>query len=176
LEGKIRSVLQNIGLLSQAEALIEQLSEGLYSNNENLPPFQSGVGMHIRHILDFYKAFFAAQNGTIDYDRRERAPEVETSRKAALAGIKSVCAALETVDDVDQPVMSRNDDGMGDTEGAFNASSIGRELRFLTSHTVHHFAIIAMILTRQGYDPPKDFGVAPSTLAFWRESLVRDGS
>jgi hypothetical protein len=105
-----------------------------------------------------------------------RSPELETSREAALAAIKSVSEALETVEDLDRSIMSKNDDGMDDIGNAFNGSTIGRELKFLSSHTVHHFAMIAMILTRQGYDPPKNFGVAASTLAFWRKSNVRGSS
>ena len=163
-------ILENIGLLAQAEALISKLSDRLYASREGLPPFSSGIGMHMRHILDFYKAFLANREGAVDYDRRERSLEVETNRKAALAAIQSVGMALEKIQDIDRKVMSKNDDGgKRDRQLAFSRSSIGRELQFLSSHTVHHFAIIAMILSSQGYMPPKDFGVAASTLAYWHD-------
>ena len=48
----------------------------------------------------------------------------------------------------------------------FLTSSIGRELQILSSHTIHHFALIAMTLRAMGYHVDRDFGMAPSTLRF----------
>jgi hypothetical protein len=48
------------------------------------------------------------------------------------------------------------------------ASSLARELQFTLSHTVHHYALIALILRLQGFAPPADFGVAPATLQQWQ--------
>ncbi|MEK6687797.1 MAG: hypothetical protein AABZ01_04975, partial [Gemmatimonadota bacterium] len=45
-------------------------------------------------------------------------------------------------------------------------SSLGRELLFLLSHTVHHFAVIRLLLQRQGTDSDPRLGVAPSTEAY----------
>ena len=42
----------------------------------------------------------------------------------------------------------------------------GRELLFLISHTVHHFALIAFMLRSFGIEPGDKFGVAPSTLRY----------
>jgi hypothetical protein len=167
LKGGEHLIRQNLALLAQAEALIEKLSHHLYTNNDNLPPFNCGVGMHIRHILDFYGAFLTIRNGAIDYDRRGRSTDVETSRKAAVMAIHKVFQALEKIDDVDLMVMSRND---SDDQEGFTRSTIGRELQFLASHTVHHYAMIAIILTIQSFSPPEGFGVAPSTLVYWQGS------
>jgi hypothetical protein len=52
------------------------------------------------------------------------------------------------------------------------ASTVARELQFLLSHTVHHYALIALILRLQGFEPGEEFGVAPSTLAHWRREVV----
>ncbi|UCF67889.1 MAG: DinB family protein [Acidobacteriota bacterium] len=52
----------------------------------------------------------------------------------------------------------------------WSRSSVGRELRFLLSHTVHHFAIIGLMLRMLGGEPPAAFGVAPSTLDYWKET------
>jgi hypothetical protein len=52
-------------------------------------------------------------------------------------------------------------------------SSAGRELQFLISHTVHHYAVVAILLRLQGCDAAAenpDFGVAPSTLAHRKET------
>jgi hypothetical protein len=41
---------------------------------------------------------------------------------------------------------------------------VARELQFLQSHTVHHYAVIHLMLLQQGIRPDPEFGVAPSTL------------
>ncbi len=161
---------ENIAILIQAEKLITDLSDTLYTNNA-IPPYQSGVGKHIRHVLDFYKAFASATEGKIDYDGRERNVAVERHRKQAIETIGQIIQYLETVQDEDRRVMSKNDDGgHRKPDHAFSNSTIGRELQFLASHSVHHFAIITMILLQQGYTPPKEFGVAASTLNYWRKT------
>lgn len=43
-------------------------------------------------------------------------------------------------------------------------STLERELQFLASHTVHHYALIALTLRAQGVTVGTDFGMAPSTL------------
>jgi len=51
-------------------------------------------------------------------------------------------------------------------------SSVLRELDFLQSHTVHHYSLIAMLLRLHEIDPGEDFGVAPSTLKYWKEEAA----
>jgi len=67
----------------------------------------------------------------------------------------------------DIDLLVKNDD-LEDRPGdaGFSRSTIQRELQFLSSHTVHHFAIVAMILKIQGFETPDTFGVAPSTLKY----------
>ncbi len=48
-------------------------------------------------------------------------------------------------------------------------SSVKRELQFLLSHTIHHYSLVAVALRAQGFEPGADFGVAPSTLRYWRK-------
>jgi hypothetical protein len=51
-------------------------------------------------------------------------------------------------------------------------SSVSRELQFLLSHTVHHYALIAMTLRAAGVELDEELGVAPSTLAYQRSGDV----
>ncbi|MEP0552783.1 MAG: hypothetical protein ABJE29_00430, partial [Balneola sp.] len=55
-------------------------------------------------------------------------------------------------------------EGIGEGESPWSVSSIRRELQFLVSHTVHHYALIGLILKTMDVEVPEDFGVAPSTL------------
>ena len=69
---------------------------------------------------------------------------------------------------------------MEDAESAavrdsFMESSVSRELQVLSSHTVHHFALIAVTLRAQGVQMDPDFGMAPSTLRYL-ESKTREAA
>jgi hypothetical protein len=44
-------------------------------------------------------------------------------------------------------------------------STLGRELLFVSSHTVHHFALVAHYCKTAGVDLGADFGKAPATMA-----------
>jgi hypothetical protein len=58
-------------------------------------------------------------------------------------------------------------------ERVLSASTALRELQFLVSHTVHHYAVIALILRARGLEPGPDFGVAPSTLKYEQETSLQ---
>ena len=45
-------------------------------------------------------------------------------------------------------------------------STFARELQFLASHTVHHYALISIASRMQGIMPAEGFGIAPSTLKY----------
>jgi uncharacterized damage-inducible protein DinB len=168
LDATIALAKENISILSQAEKLIEDINDTLYTQND-IPPFQSGIGKHMRHVLDFYAAFLNPPGDITDYDDRNRSVGLETDRRLALQAIHRIIDALGTLQNADHPVESKNDDGGHRPEGfAYSRSSIGRELQFLASHTVHHFAMMAFILVQQGHTPHPDFGVAASTLVHWQ--------
>ncbi|MGC6565166.1 MAG: hypothetical protein ACON38_06080 [Akkermansiaceae bacterium] len=64
-----------------------------------------------------------------------------------------------------------NLDGGGEDEG-FQPSTAGRELQFLLSHTVHHFAMIGGICKCLEVSLEEGFGVAPSTLRHHKEVSI----
>ncbi len=163
-------VRENLVALSQALDLLEKLSDELYRNNEDIW-YQSGVGRHMRHVMDFYLAFLEGlSSGIVDYDTRARHPELESNREAAMVKLREIKQRIEAVDTLDQDLTCKNDGERRDPKRAFSRSTVGRELQFLASHAVHHFAIVAMILDRQGFQTAKDFGVAPSTLVYWQKT------
>ena len=163
-------VKENVAALSQAIDLLEGIPDRIYRNNEDAW-YQSGVGRHMRHVMDFYSAFLdGLASGAVDYDARARQPELEVSRKAATAKLHAIRRRIEAIDCLDRELICKNDGDRRDPERAFSRSTVGRELQFLASHTVHHFAIVAMILDRQGFETRQDFGVAPSTLVYWQKT------
>ena len=157
----------NIGFLHQGESLIRRLEEGLFTGASELVPGGT-VGSHFRHCLDFYVSFLRGlETGNVDYDSRDRTPQWETSPERALGALARVVQDLEVLraEDALRPLQVRGD-GPQDEEG-WSRSSVGRELQYLLSHTIHHYAIIGFILRAQGFEPGPDFGVAPSTLRHW---------
>lgn len=150
--------------LQQELDLLEILSEETYTASSNAP-YSSSVGMHLRHNLDHFEAFFIGlEIGKIDYENRSRNTMIEASpeiARAALNGYIKRLEALRSAEGVSIQVREESEAGIDTCE--WLASSIGRELQFLLGHTVHHNAIIAMMVHAHGLDLPASFGVAPST-------------
>lgn len=161
----------NIYLLEQGASLLGQLDDQVYAA---VPAeiSRSGIGAHLRHCLDFYDSFLRGiELGKVDYDLRERNELIEVSRFAALAKIRELVDRLRQVcigRDLELLVKRENEHSF--LSLAWDRSSIQRELQFLFSHTVHHYALINVFLRLQGIQPVADFGVAPSTLKFWQSN------
>lgn len=156
-------IATNVRWLKQALALIERLDDRSYRESPaGMEPHRAGA--HLRHILEFYQCFLdGLEKFHIDYDARRRDAAIEHSRVAAGAAIRSVIRFLEECPAVacDSVLWVRMEDGP-----EFLESSVCRELQVLSSHTVHHFALMAMTLRLHGVAMDPDFGMAPSTLRY----------
>jgi hypothetical protein len=155
--------------LRQALRLLERLDDTVYSAAPpGLPPHRAGA--HLRHILEFYQCFLGGlESSHIDYDARRRDESIERDRHTAAMAIKSIIHGLETSAEVRQEriVWVRMEDAQGSgVPDTFMESSLSRELQVLSSHTVHHFAPIAMTLRAHGMEMEPAFGMAPSTLRY----------
>jgi hypothetical protein len=69
---------------------------------------------------------------------------------------------------LDTPVRVRGQAGLFGDRRYEVASTVGRELAFVASHAIHHFAMLAPHGRALGIDLPADFGKAPSTVAHER--------
>jgi hypothetical protein len=157
----------NVRWLRQGLRLLERLDDRTYATTpEGFAPHRAGA--HLRHILEFYQCFLEGQGSShIDYDARRRDAAIERSREAASAAIRSIIRALRTEMELRQEriIWVRMEDAKSaGIREAFMESSISRELQVLSSHTIHHFALIAMTLRAHGIQMDPDFGMAPSTL------------
>ncbi|MCB1037805.1 MAG: DinB family protein [Acidobacteria bacterium] len=164
-------IAQNIEFLRQGRRLIEALPDTLY--RDGVPPLgKSGVGGHFRHCLDFYSCFAAGlESGRVDYDLRSRDSVLESDRMEALGTIDSAIRTLDSLTERSPELpLEVSVDCPGEALGGpfWSRSTLLRELQMLSGHTVHHYALIAMLLRARGFDPGADFGVAPSTLDFER--------
>ena len=156
----------NLSYLAQATSLIEGLNDVCYA--KKIENFHGAcVGAHIRHCLDHYDSFLnGLSTGEIDYDARPRNAATEINTQTALKRLNTLQTGLKDVhlDSLKGELLVKMDCGVEATE-PWVPSSISRELQFLVSHTVHHFAIVAAMLKSMGHSMPSDFGVAPSTIA-----------
>jgi uncharacterized damage-inducible protein DinB len=157
----------NREVLAQAADLLARLSDADYVASGGVAG-RSSIGAHLRHALDHYRSFFAGlRDGRVDYEARHRDSALEHDRTLAQEEVGRLRRALEQLargeGDRDLMVNLRS---MAD-EGAaadWSRSSLKRELQFLVSHTVHHFAIIRVRLLDLGLEPDDEFGMAPSTI------------
>lgn len=154
----------NRHFLEQGIALLETLTDAAYA-----APYRghSPMGAQYRHVLEHYQSLLdGLAAGCVNYDARARDARLETDRRFALATTRDLLARLATLPLVTDPALVVHLDSGGGAAPDWRASSLGRELQFLASHTVHHYALIALLLEGLGEPVPDDFGVAPSTLAY----------
>lgn len=135
---------------------------------QSAPAFAGPVGAHLRHVVEHYEALVNGLTlGVVDYDGRPRDRQLEASPTLARQRLLSLREVIGqwTPDMLNRPVQVL---GQGGITGDFDfcvTSSVGRELAFLASHAVHHFALLVEHLQRHGVPVPAHFGKAPATVA-----------
>ena len=163
-----RLIEDNIGFLTQGINVMENLDNEAYARNDH-DLFENGVGRHFRHILDHYCGLLDAVDGRIDYDSRRRDSNIESDKASAISIARNTIDGLQALagsePDAALYICTRKNQSNPLT-CTWTKSTLIRELMFLISHTVHHYAIIALLLRIQGFSTPRVFGIAPSTLAY----------
>lgn len=162
-----------IGLLEQAMSLIEQIEDDVYVSTSPLSP-RGSIGGHLRHILDFYQSFLGGiESGRINYNLRQRDVLIERDRCHAVKRVSETIVALRSLPAIngERLLLVSAEEG-SEVAPVWCASSVLRELDVLQSHTVHHYSLVAMLLRLHEIDPGEEFGVAPSTLKYWREEAA----
>jgi uncharacterized damage-inducible protein DinB len=135
------------------------------------------LGKHVRHMIDHYDAL---QDGlgagvVIDYEQRRRDTSLEEWPRLACRRLETIQETLTHIADGHPPDRSQLAYPAGD-DLLHLETSLGRELAFLTSHTIHHMAIIGLLAEQLGIDLPPTFGVHPSTLRHWQAEAVMNST
>jgi hypothetical protein len=161
---------QNAVLMDQAGEVLARIPGALYCKSSIFGGQR--IGAQIRHIVEFYDCLFEGiERGRVNYDARRRDPVIESDRLAAIERIRAIRERLlsDAFPAVDFEVLIAPEGGAD----ADFASSLGRELQAVGSHTVHHFALIAMLLAAAGVDVPANFGVSRATMKYRAEADAR---
>lgn len=156
----------NAALLRQGMVALSQMEVAQFRTSPR--PDASPIGAHFRHVLEHYQAFLdGLDGGRVDYDARPREAALEQDIELALSTAEEVALRLDFLEE--RPrwrqlfINAASEAGLTDRHD-WTASTVGRELGFLLSHTIHHYALIKLLAADHGLMLDADFGVAPSTL------------
>jgi hypothetical protein len=144
--------------LGQLSNLLLQLDDQTFTRAHPQLGIAS-IGEHTRHIIEMFNCLHTKyENGTINYDARERNRLIETSVQEALKHINFI---VNNLDKPNKPLWLLQKDNSS------IATNYERELLYNLEHCIHHQALIKVSL----YDATdiilsSHFGVAPSTIAY----------
>lgn len=176
----VRCVIQgNLEVVEQGLRLLLSLTDEQYINVT--PPVKSSIAEHIRHILDMYFAIIRRDGDTIDYDARRRGHCMERDKEQAQTELNEVRDWLRLFD-LGMEKLSRNSErynnprlniktevALEDAASAIVPTTEVRELVFVGSHAIHHYALIDIGAKLQGIETEDYLGVTPATASFLRE-------
>jgi len=149
----------NVQALKEGAELIGLLEGEQYTLGFK-PAFQSTIGAHFRHVLEHYRCFLSQlDEGLFCYDKRERDQSLECDAEYALQTIEELIQGVTSLTESDNRAFLIEDE----QTSAPVATNLNRELLFLQSHSVHHYAIIGAMTRAFGNQPDEDFGVAIAT-------------
>jgi hypothetical protein len=143
---------------------------------EQDPGAYPSVGAHLRHCLEHYQLLLEGwRSGDVDYDARARDEKIERDPQAARGILAEIARALASIEAADLARAVRVTQSAAPGRPSVGSPShLERELIFLSSHTIHHIAIMVLSARVAGIVVPGDLGVAYSTEAH-RTSLTAAG-
>lgn len=163
-------ITSSTNILHQLIGLIKQLNKEEYTTPLPLL-MDNSISKHLRHIVEFYDCLFKGlSSDTINYDLRERNPDIENDPDFAIRFIENCITQLSKMkpsNDTIELVTLLSPDG----HEACTKTSIDRELAYNVEHAIHHMAIIK-IAVKQCFSHvklPREFGVAYSTIKYQHE-------
>lgn len=143
------------------------LVAAIASGGASAAPAYPAVGPHLRHCVDHFTALLRdLPAGPVDYDARDRDPTLETDPARLLAALDDIARHLAAIPVADLPrrLAIIQLAASGAAPHAVD-STLERELVFLSSHTIHHLALMIQLAAGHGITLPGELGVAFSTAA-----------
>lgn len=155
--------------LKQITMLLTLLSSQTKTKQRHLFVEQR-IGAHVRHVHDHFRSLFVGLNsGIVDYNLRNRDSAEELDIQTSLTEHDKIFAKLNTLDISAARIEIISEINCHATENLQMASSVDRELLYLINHTIHHAAIIKLIMELGGVACPHEIGLAPGTATYYRQ-------
>lgn len=154
-------IQSSIHTLQKSKTLLQVLNDVQLSDS-SVPPYNSCIGSHLRHVLDFYDCILVEGNH-VDLTARKRQENVETCCEAALDYFEDLVGKLKKINTqtLTKTVLVTDDLGLGKVDIEYTFSSL---LAQANSHAIHHYAIISYILDRLEIPiTDESFGYNPTT-------------
>jgi uncharacterized damage-inducible protein DinB len=155
---------------------IKALTTNICNDNYSKPCqqlFNSSIGQHIRHALEFYSCLFnGLESGVVNYDERKRQYELENDTNSVNALIEKIENQLKSFN-TNIPLEIKANYTEDSDEDVTMQSSLYRELGFCLEHSIHHLALVKTGLKELNCLEliDKNFGVAPSTLRHQKQCV-----
>lgn len=153
--------------LQQIATLIASLEEKQYQYKSQLLS-DTTIGQHVRHILEFYLCIInGVSRGFINYDNRDRNPELEQNPVSAISCIDRICNDIQFLKTDQEINLVGNFSSEAESLKTIR-TSIDREFAYCLEHSIHHQALIKIGLIEQKMDHliNEGFGVAPATIRY----------
>ena len=170
---------ENIACVDQAVRLLRKIDENQYRRSSS-DYLGSSFGGHCRHIIEHYRQLLTGMAAPfkVDYDARKRDPDIEVDPDAANQAFEDIKSRLDFFKRTIplSTVCQVRANAVSDEQCEWQNSSIGRELQFVLSHSVHHYAILAIMCRDFSVALEEDFGMAPSTVRYKREQQAAGAS
>jgi hypothetical protein len=170
LDPTLDAVDYAISILQQAEQIAAVANASPHVN------YGDEVGPHLRHVIEHVQQLVNGLHlGAVNYDSRERDISLEQDITVLEARITSLIQSLRALTFADmQATVEVLLMGRLDGSVQFSATStVLRELLFVTSHAIHHYALLANLLQARGVALPASFGKAPATAQHEAETQIK---
>jgi len=149
--------------LQRGIQLLNCISNDEYCD-KTIAPYYSSIGGHMRHILDVFDCVFdGLETEEINLINRKRNQLVENYTKSGIIYFEDIIEKLHKLKTEDFETMINVTDDLGLGAVTIKTTLIGMLMQ-AHSHAIHHFAIVAHIISQLGIQlPDDDFGFNPTT-------------
>jgi hypothetical protein len=151
-----------------SEVLAQALSLAAAHEKPGAPPYERPVGAHLRHVIEHYEAvLLPLEPGVVDYDARPRDMALQQSPAIARQRLHQLLLTLQAPEaaSIDAEVQVQGRCGLLGEHGFEVGSTLGRELAFVATHAVHHYAMLTQHCRDHALEVSPHFGKAPATVA-----------